>query len=271
MIYQPVPDMKECRECGRNLPFCRLVKNKRLPDGVDACCKECRNAYDRQRYDHKPDRKEYLRQYNQTPKAKAKKSLYHKTDAYKLVRAKYQAKPEVKERRRQNGQSAARKAHNRSYRNRPEVKARNRAYMKSYTRTPVYRLTDTAKRHRRESAKVDLPYLWSPDEWQRCLAYWDNRCAVCGRPAGPGHTLAADHWIPLKPNYVLSEPNPGTVPWNITPLCHGENGCNNSKYNSKPEEWLVRRFDIVEATQILNKIQAHFRRIKTRTLDEEAL
>src|SRR5512141_2961524 len=81
--------------------------------------------------------------------------------------------------------------------------------------------------------KRKLPDTFTDQDWQRALEYWDYKCAVCGRPRGLWHTLAADHWIPL------SDPEcPGTIPTYIVPLCHGEGGCNNSKRSRSPQAWL---------------------------------
>src|SRR5581483_2176482 len=57
--------------------------------------------------------------------------------------------------------------------------------------------------------KRSLPDTFTERDWQRALEYWDYKCAVCGRPRGLWHTLAADHWIPLTapdcPGTVRSE------------------------------------------------------------------
>lgn len=92
-----------------------------------------------------------------------------------------------------------------------------------------------ARRARRRS----LPDTFTADDWSACLAYWNNCCAVCGRPPGDGFVLAQDHWIPLSAD---TADNPGHVPWNIVPLCHARagarGGCNNSKGTRMPSEWL---------------------------------
>jgi hypothetical protein len=52
-----------------------------------------------------------------------------------------------------------------------------------------------------------------------------------------GYTLAKEHWIALG-----DQRNPGTVPWNILPLCHAKSGvkggCNNAKWTKDPVVWL---------------------------------
>ncbi len=112
-----------------------------------------------------------------------------------------------------------------------------------------------ASYHRRRARKFDLPYDFTDTDWKYALEYWGNRCAICGRSAQDGCKLVADHWIPL--NYDKNN-NPGTVPWNIVPLCHGPNSCNNKKHDKHPELWLLEMFDEIEARQKLSEIEIFF-------------
>jgi hypothetical protein len=105
--------------------------------------------------------------------------------------------------------------------------------------------------------KRRLPDTFTDQDWQRALEYWGHQCAVCGRPRGLWHTLAADHWIPL------SDPDcPGTIPTNIVPLCHGEGGCNNSKRSRSPQDWLEAKLGRKQAFQKLIEIDAYFLWVK---------
>lgn len=106
---------------------------------------------------------------------------------------------------------------------------------------------------RRRARERDLPAQFTGEDWQRALDYFGGRCAVCGRPPGLWHTLAADHWIP-----VTAEHSPGTVPTNMVPLCHGVEGCNNSKSDNDPAEWLTRRVGSSKAHAILERIASYF-------------
>jgi endogenous inhibitor of DNA gyrase (YacG/DUF329 family) len=90
---------------------------------------------------------------------------------------------------------------------------------------------------RRRARKLNLPDNWTVNDWLHALDHFDHRCAVCGKVASGARFLAADHWIPLASN---QENNPGTVPWNMVPLCHGSRGCNNSKGALHPREWLKK-------------------------------
>lgn len=110
---------------------------------------------------------------------------------------------------------------------------------------------------RRRARERGLPDKFTSQDWLFALNYWNNSCTVCGcipgkDPNGP-HVLAADHWIPL------ANPNcPGTVTTNIVPLCHGKRGCNASKANRDPFNWLARRFGEEQATEIVARVEAYF-------------
>lgn len=111
--------------------------------------------------------------------------------------------------------------------------------------------------HRRLARKRNLPHAMTDEQWQRAVEYFGYSCAVCGRPRGLWHTLAMDHWTPLT-----SPDCPGTVVSNCLPLCHGEAGCNNSKSNRDPAEWLNRKFGKRKAAQVLKRINAYFEWVK---------
>ncbi len=120
-----------------------------------------------------------------------------------------------------------------------------RAETLPHKRQPVLRAYVVRKR--------SLPHTFSQEDWERALEYWGYRCAVCGRPRGLWHTLAADHWLPL------THPDcPGTVPTNIVPLCHGEGGCNNSKGKKMPDVWLEERLGKKQGFQKGVEIDAYF-------------
>lgn len=106
--------------------------------------------------------------------------------------------------------------------------------------------------HRRARI-LNLPNEFTTEDWQRALDYFGGCCAVCGRPPGLWHRLAMDHWIP-----ITSPDCPGTIASNIIPLCHGDNGCNNSKNNHDPSKWLVKKVGKQKANQILKRIQDYF-------------
>ena len=64
-----------------------------------------------------------------------------------------------------------------------------------------------------------------------------------------------DHWIPASDP---SPDNPGTVPTNIIPLCHGIDSCNQSKSNKSAATWLTERYGPRKAAVILTRIEGYF-------------
>jgi ribosomal protein S14 len=119
-----------------------------------------------------------------------------------------------------------------------------------------------AEGYRRKAREHGLPFAFTSADWQRALAYWGHKCAVCGRPRGFWHSLAADHWIPLadpRPD------NPGTVPENILPLCHGIDGCNNFKHARNPIEWLAEYLGPKQAEEKLSEIEQFFKWVRQQS------
>jgi len=109
-----------------------------------------------------------------------------------------------------------------------------------------------------------LPCTFTEDQALRALAYFGDRCAACGRPAGLFHILAFDHWIPLVSN---REDNPGTVAENMIPLCHSREGdtegCNNVKHSQDPYYWALRQFGDKKGRKVINRVEAYFNWVRT--------
>lgn len=106
---------------------------------------------------------------------------------------------------------------------------------------------------RRRAKIVSLPHEFTLRDWERCLAYFHNSCAVCGRSLKNSRMSHADHWIPLAASNC-----PGTIPTNIIPLCGGSDGCNNSKHKKQPLDWLADKFGEEFARKNLAEIEAYF-------------
>lgn len=109
----------------------------------------------------------------------------------------------------------------------------------------------------RRAQRASLPHDFTEEDWRFALSYFGGCCAVCGRPPGLLHTIAADHWIPL-----ISKDCPGSIPSNIVPLCHQVGGCNNSKRSRKPENWLNDEFGNRRAKEVLAKIHEFFSKVR---------
>lgn len=117
---------------------------------------------------------------------------------------------------------------------------------------------------RRRSRKESLPTELTDYDWQQAIEYFNGCCAVCGRQLKDlfaTHRAAADHWIPVS--YEGAD-NPGTVPENIVPLCHGLDGCNNKKNAKLPDVWLKEQYGTRKANEILARINAYFEWVKSQ-------
>jgi hypothetical protein len=115
------------------------------------------------------------------------------------------------------------------------------------------------------SRRRKIPLAFTSSDWDRCLEYWNHRCCICNRPIGLWHTLAREHWIPAADKRI---DNPGTVPWNILPMCHsmanGRNGCNNTKNDTAPITWLTRRLGKRAAKKKLAEIETYFDSVRPK-------
>lgn len=130
-------------------------------------------------------------------------------------------------------------------------RATERRYAKKHPEKAV--LVSAKRRALKRLTKASL----TTQEWKRCLDYWHNRCAACGKEADLFTVIAQDHWHPLSKGGAHSATN-------IVPLCHTRpNGgeqrcCNVSKRNRPPEEWVIWRFGERKGRQILARIDAYF-------------
>ncbi len=116
---------------------------------------------------------------------------------------------------------------------------------------------DRERKQKRRAQKRGEVNVFTEQDWQRALRYFDSCCAACGRPPGPWHHLAQDHWIPIVKGGLYTKDN-------IVPLCHGLDGCNNSKNDSYPNEWLEWKFGKRRARQIAARVEAYFEWVRTR-------
>ena len=141
--------------------------------------------------------------------------------------------------------------------NRAANREKNCVYAHNYRKenkdkTPISYIRRIVIKQRYRARKLALPDTFTTAQWQFSLTYWQNCCVVCQRPDSFWSTLAADHWIP-----IASLQCPGTVATNMLPLCHGEQGCNNSKGDSDPHKWLVHRYGTRKAAKIEKAIAAY--------------
>lgn len=260
---------KYCRKCDQEKPatteFFYFYKGKpELP------CKTCRlkkSTEYQPAYIQRPDVRVHRRirqqNYRQRPEVQERNADYYQRPHVQERYRRYYADPDVAQRIRVRSKQYHTE-------NAPAIRMRVRAYYvanretlldaekrKRANETSEQRLTRNRRSNirllRRRARKRDLPDTLTPTQWQHALDYFNGCCAVCGRPPGLFHTLAADHWIPLS-----SPDCPGTVAMNMIPLCHGQSGCNNSKGDKPAQQWLEQGYGKRKARQILAHIEDFF-------------
>lgn len=241
MIYLPYP-FKVCIDCKQHLPATLVYwsRHKASPDRLQYRCKQCASSVFRDwrsknqekekarakdwHEQHKVQDREYARQWRLTNA----QHIHEKNKEWRMENAEYDRARKIQWRSR-----------NPAYSNRWQKN--NADKMRSY-------------QHRRRARKRTVPNTITPADIQYALNYFKGCCAVCGRPLnGLWHTVALDHWIPL------SDINcPGSVPTNEVPLCHGVGGCNNSKADADPHDWLLGKYGKRKASKIEKRVQEFF-------------
>jgi hypothetical protein len=262
--YTPAPDKKKCSKCGIDLPATTeyFYRDKTKKDGLYSSCRACfiasvdlkrRAEYDKKRYwDNRDHELERNRKYKKEHPAPVKGRVVLTDEQKKQYKHDwYMAHKELSK--------ARAKRHYETHR---ELCAeQSREYRKSHQQQ--IRDQKRIDKQNRRTRILLLPSNFTRRDWQRAVEYFHGCCAVCGRPLKDlfgTHTGAADHWIAVTDNRT---DNPGTVPENMLPLCHGQNGCNLSKGNKDPIEWLIEKYGKRKANQILKRITTYFEWVKT--------
>lgn len=223
---------KRCARCANSYPWAEFVFQRHSRDGMGSWCRSCRNTHWNQRY--------ALKAPERALKAAARKQERERLKALT---------PKIKKPR---NAEKHRKA-NATYRQRHPEKIREterKARPKYLDKHPELR---RIVKSRYRARKQNLPDTFTVEQWAFALSYWGNCCAICSCQESFWTTFAADHWIPLS-----SSTCPGTIAQNILPLCHGTNGCNNSKNDSEPHAWLLRRFGASKTAKLEKAITAYF-------------
>lgn len=251
--------LKRCTKCRKEYPatpeYFRLKKHRGVLILYSQCrdCERAYNAiYDKER-SHTPERKAYNTARRNTPQYKAWLKRYRQTPEYLARKKASRHTPQYKAYKKAYRQTQKHKSYMKAYQQTDKYKR----YLKAYREDTTNLLSRRILQGRRRTRQMALPNHFSDADWQNALSYFGGCCAVCGKPSGLWHKMAMDHWIPL------SSPNcPGTIPTNILPLCHGMDGCNNSKKDRDPVVWLTDRYGPRKAKQILKRIQAYFDSLK---------
>lgn len=248
-------DTLTCTKCGNEYPATPeyFKPDKRNRTGFSSWCKACHRDYNKRYYDKNLERERARKlDYRNANSERARETSreYHRThkDADREQMRRWRAANH------ERSNEIARQTYRR-HRDRYLAK-----FKEHYRKHPEkFRLQSVL----RKSRVRNMPTAFTRKDWRYALAYFDNRCAACGRPEDMWTRLAADHWIP-----VTSADCPGTIPTNIVPLCHampgvpaGEPCCNQSKFNHDPLKWLQKRFGKREAKRIAKRVQEFFETI----------
>ncbi len=277
------PQTRVCSKCGNEYPLTAEYWHKRLGD-FQYCCKACRRTYSREYYAANLEKEKQYREVNYE-KRLAYSRVYHAEHREKrreYSRVYREENPEKVRLSRKTYREAHREQHrayNRVYyvANREKLRVYARAYhaehrekKRSYAREYNRLCPEMMKVRfqRRRARQRGLPAEYTAADWLRALDYFNGCCAVCGRQLSDlfgTHTAAQDHWIPL------SAPDcPGTIPTNMVPLCHGIDGCNNSKHARRPDEWLIERYGKRKAAAILRRIAEFFEWVESNQVEDAA-
>ena len=227
-------------------------------NGFRANCRECSRAYARKRYWSDPEKQRIAaREYNATitPEQRIERNErdreWRKNNPDKVKASKKRDYEKNKLKRKVTMRKNYEK-------NKPVYIERGKKWKKA---NPEKVKVNTLKRIIR---KRSLPMSYSPKDWITALEYFNHQCAICGYDCSnpnDNRVLAQDHWIPMEYKGI---DNPGTVPTNIVPLCHGTDGCNNLKHDFMPDVYLNKCFGYTVACEIQKKITDYFDWIRTR-------
>jgi hypothetical protein len=260
-----IPPQKICFHCKTPHGWEAFSSDSRTPDGMRYLCRDCVSIKNKAGYArNQAKRVADARQRRQAAPpgliAAQSKARYHADTARHLAHKhkQYWKDPE-KMRARQRAQYAKHRAKRRltmrtRYATNPEKWVEWRA-----DHLETIRLIAARRRARKQA----LPDTFTLADRAFMLQHWQHACAVCGNEEGFFWTLAQDHWIPV------SHPTcPGTVAYNIVPLCHtkkgGQGGCNNSKNKAEPLPWLTAQLGPRRAKAIMRKVEAYFALVRTR-------
>lgn len=279
---------KQCKRCSRILPYTNEyfgITNSN-PAGLNYYCKECVRGIATERR-LKEGNKPYLRSAKEgfkvctkcnqelpvTPEyfnKHAKCYLGVKSVCRNCEKSNRET-PEYKDRKNANGRKRYAQdpikaaAYNRAIRLKNPERARESRKKWEINNPDYVRKAAIIKATARKMKMLKLPHSFTVQQWNDCLIYWGYKCCVCGRGYDLWHTIAQEHWIAISDQ--RSE-NPGTVVWNILPMCHstkgaiGDVGCNNSKQNYDPIEWITRKLGKRKASKKLKEIKSYFNSVK---------
>ncbi len=262
-----VDNKQQCTICGewKSATNEFFEVEPRNTDGLRKQCKLCRLSQSRKRIESTPEfqKKLELRAAKPSHDSPEYRTILKQRDREKYLR--YREKPfylerQYAQRRAKYSNPIEREKKNaierERYANNPSCKEQAKARRIKREKTPEGKLVRIALKHRYQAREKELPATLTAKEWKYALEYFHNCCAVCGRQLKDlfgTHTASCDHWI------ALNDPNcPGTIAKNCVPLCNGVGGCNQSKQDKNPFNWLAQKYGKRKAREKLKEIQLYF-------------
>ncbi len=251
---------KVCSGCKEDKPLDNFYNQPQKFDGKSATCKKCtREQIDQHHKEHPENRKISRKKYFEKNKEKilARNKQRYQENRERLLEKVYKHRKEnpdkIKEQKSKHYQGHKQEIIQTVKKYRQDNLEKVKAKQKIFRKRPENHIKILARNRLRDAKQANLPNTFKQSNWEFALTYWKGCCAVCGRPPGLWHTLAMDHWIPL------ANPDcPGTVPSNIIPLCHGVDGCNNSKRDKDPALWLTQKYGSKKAKTKIKEIELYF-------------
>jgi hypothetical protein len=265
---QPAPTgFRRCARCREAKPatYEFFYTDPRHEDNCTSQCRQClKEKYQRNR-ERYLDARHIVYEYRKDEINQARRQVYRENPEAVLVRNRAFYARNIEQSRAQS--------RNYYYRNRPRLLINVRTYqqnnqeaVREWRRKRYYldiqksRNQARLNRAKRYSLEASLPWDFTEDDWKVALEYFNYRCAICGSEPEGQLKLAMDHWIALADK---RPDNPGTVPHNIIPLCHGIQGCNTSKGYRDAAKWLTEKLGAEIAAQKLQEIQAYFEYVQS--------
>lgn len=269
---KPKPIAREghmiCTQCELEKPatdeFFR--RDSRSASGLASLCRDCARKeakkWRKQKLKEDPDYDKRSHWKNRDENVKRSRLYYEKNkdEINQRRREEYRANPEKKRKQDKRYYRASRKKIiNKARQWRKDNPERYRAYNQQWAEDNPETFANMmqAAWARRRARKQNLPDNFTNKDWQYCLEYWNNQCAICGE----NENLHADHWVPLSKDEEL-----GTVAENMIVLC---DHCNHTKHAIDAQRWLTKTFGAEFATQKLAEIEAYFEHVRQRKLDAE--
>ena len=202
---------KFCSICNKELPATReyFHKKKGGKFGLRENCIECLKEYDAKRY---PIIKEHQKEIRQIYLSENKERESERGRKYRKVH-----KEQLIKYRKEYYQK-----------NKDKFKSWHKAYLKTENGREIIRFHKKANTQWRRKIGKSIEKDFTPQDWKRCLEYFDNKCAYCGTNKSE---ITIDHLIPIKEFG-------GTIKSNIVPACRS---CNSSKNKYDFNEWYKKQ------------------------------